>query len=135
MTSDVVETYRLTESPSKDGLLKGKIALQQGLGLGHKPNVIPPAEADISGEHRTVLVGWHPVAGLAGKWFAEQTGLGKMISENVKKYPDPTQHWAVLVGEYGHQLWMVSRKISKSASPRGFHSPWVAGRASGRHLH
>ena len=81
--------------------------MQQSLGLGHKPNVIPPAEANINGEHRIVQVGWHPVAGLAGKWFAEQTGLGKMISENVKKYPDPTQHWAILVGDYGHQLWMV----------------------------
>jgi len=69
--------------------------------------VIPPTEADINGEHRTVHVGWHPVAGLAGKWFAEQTGLGKMITENISKYPDPTQHWAVLVGDYGHQLWMV----------------------------
>jgi len=69
--------------------------------------VIPPTEADINGEHRTVHVGWHPVAGLAGKWFAEQTGFGKMITENISKYPDPTQHWAVLVGDYGHQLWMV----------------------------
>jgi hypothetical protein len=51
-------------------------------------------------------VGWHPVGGLAGKWFAEQTGLGKMITEKIHKYPDPTQHWAVLVGDYAHQLWM-----------------------------
>ncbi|KAL1612586.1 hypothetical protein SLS60_000815 [Paraconiothyrium brasiliense] len=41
-----------------------------------------------------------------GKWFAEKTGLGKLITEKINKYPDPTQHWAVLVGEYAHQLWM-----------------------------
>jgi hypothetical protein len=52
-------------------------------------------------------VGWHPVAGTAGKWFADETGLGRMITERIKAYPDPTQHWAVLVGEYAHQLWMV----------------------------
>ncbi|KAH8198204.1 hypothetical protein TruAng_007631 [Truncatella angustata] len=29
-----------------------------------------------------------------------------MITEGVSKFPDPTQHWAVLVGDYCHQLWM-----------------------------
>lgn len=51
-------------------------------------------------------LGWHPVAGSAGKWFAEQTRLGKAITEEIHKCPDPTQHWAVLVGEYVHELWM-----------------------------
>ncbi|KAJ3939216.1 uncharacterized protein N0V96_010661 [Colletotrichum fioriniae] len=60
----------------------------------------------INGPSRVVEVGWHPVGGLAGKWFAEETGLGKMITEKINKYPDPTQHWAVLVGDYAHQLWM-----------------------------
>jgi hypothetical protein len=46
------------------------------------------------------------VGGFAGKWFAEKTGLGKIITEKINKYPDPTQHWAVLVGGYAHQLWM-----------------------------
>lgn len=92
---------------SKDEYVKGKKYVQQQLGLGHKPNVIPPGEAHISGEHRPVLIGWHPVAGLAGKWFAEKSGLGKMITDNIHKYPDPTQHWAILVGNYSHELWMV----------------------------
>jgi hypothetical protein len=43
---------------------------------------------------------------MGGKWFAEKTGLGKMITERVGGYPDPTQHWAVLVGEYVHELWI-----------------------------
>jgi hypothetical protein len=30
----------------------------------------------------------------------------KMITSHIGKYPDPTQHWAVLVGEYVHELWM-----------------------------
>ncbi|KFY24459.1 hypothetical protein V493_05226 [Pseudogymnoascus sp. VKM F-4281 (FW-2241)] len=90
----------------KEGALKGKIVLEQSLGLGHKPNVIPPGEANINGELRTVRIGWHPVGGLGGKWFAEKTGLGKKITEKINKYPDPTQHWAVLVGGFCHELWM-----------------------------
>jgi hypothetical protein len=99
---------------SKDGLtkgkeemLKGRAKLEHSLGLGHQPNVIPPGEAEIMGELRTVEIGWHPVAGMGGKWFAEKTGLGRMITERIHKYPDPTQHWAVLVGDYCHELWMV----------------------------
>ncbi|KAJ7314634.1 hypothetical protein DFH08DRAFT_895131 [Mycena albidolilacea] len=90
----------------KDELLKGKLKLEHSLGLGHKPNVIPPGTPDIRGPHRPVELGWHPVAGLAGKWFAEKTGLGKLITEKTHMCPDPTQHWAVLVGEYCHELWM-----------------------------
>jgi hypothetical protein len=88
--------------------LKGKLLIQQSIGLGARPNVIPQGEASVSGDLRTVQIGWHPVAGLSGKWFAEQTGLGKMITEKINHYPDPTQHWAVLVEDYVHQLWMVS---------------------------
>lgn len=84
------------------------MALKRAAGLGHQPNVVPVTEPRMDGEARAVEVGWHPVGGFAGKWFAEETGLGKMITEKINKYPDPTQHWAVLVGDYAHQLWMVS---------------------------
>ena len=87
-------------------LLKGKLALEHSLGLGAKPNVIPPGEPRIDAELRTVEIGWHPVAGMGGKWLAEKSGLGKVITSHIGKYPDPTQHWAVLVGEYVHELWM-----------------------------
>jgi hypothetical protein len=90
----------------KDELLKGKLALEHSLGLGHKPNVIPAATPDTRGPARPVEIGWHPVAGFAGKWFAEKTRLGTWITEKVHKYPDPSQHWAVLVGDYCHELWM-----------------------------
>ncbi|KAJ7120796.1 hypothetical protein C8R44DRAFT_169007 [Mycena epipterygia] len=86
--------------------LKGKLKLEHSLGLGNKPNTIPSADPDIKGPQRTVHLGWHPVAGFAGKWFAEKTGLGKLITEKTHRCPDPTQHWAVLVGEYAHELWM-----------------------------
>lgn len=46
------------------------------------------------------------MAGMGGKWLAEKSGLGKMITREVNGYPDPTQHWAVLVGDYVHELWM-----------------------------
>lgn len=90
----------------KEELLKGKLALQHSLGLGAKPNVIPAGEARVDAGLRTVEVGWHPVAGMGGKWLAEKSGLGKMITKHIGRYPDPTQHWAVLVGEYVHELWM-----------------------------
>jgi hypothetical protein len=76
------------------------------LGLGQTPNIVPLAKPKFKEKPRPVEVGWHPVGGAVGKWFAEDTGLGKMITEKTHKYPDPTQHWAVLVGDYAHQLWM-----------------------------
>jgi len=108
MVSYVISRHEGLER-GKDGLLKGKLMLEHSLGLGHKPNVIPPGPFDIRGELRTVEIGWHPVAGFAGKWFAEKTGLGKMITEKIHKCPDPTQHWAVLVEGFVHELWMVRR--------------------------
>lgn len=85
---------------------KGEVALKHAIGLGAAENAIPVSQPFTNGPPRTVEVGWHPVGGFAGKWFAEKTGLGKIITEKINKYPDPTQHWAVLVGEYAHQLWM-----------------------------
>ncbi|KJK76270.1 hypothetical protein H634G_08410 [Metarhizium anisopliae BRIP 53293] len=90
----------------KKNLNKGELALKHAMGLGRQPNIVPVTDPVLDGPSRPVEVGWHPVGGLAGKWFAEQTGLGKMITDKINKYPDPTQHWAVLVGEYAHQLWM-----------------------------
>lgn len=90
----------------REQIAKGTLSLEHTLGLGRKPSVIPPGEASIDGEHRTVEIGWHPVAGMSGKWFAEKCGLGKFITKEVGKYPDPSQHWGVLVGDYVHQLWM-----------------------------
>ncbi|KAL2160910.1 hypothetical protein VTH06DRAFT_1108 [Thermothelomyces fergusii] len=93
----------------KEELLKGGLALGRSIGLGHKPNVIPPAVPCTNGAPRTVLIGWHPVGGPVGRWFAEQTKLGVWIKEKVRAYPDPSQHWAVLVGDYCHELWMDER--------------------------
>jgi hypothetical protein len=93
-----------TKELSEEGFIKGKIALQQSIGLGHKPNTVPPGEARVDAELRNVEIGWHPVAGMGGKWLAERTGLGRKITASIGKYPDPTQHWAVLVGDFAHQL-------------------------------
>ncbi|KAL2211433.1 hypothetical protein CC79DRAFT_1266920 [Sarocladium strictum] len=82
------------------------MALKKAAGLGAQPSVVPVTKPTANERPRPVEVGWHPVAGIAGKWLAEDTGLGKMITDKINKYPDPTQHWAVLVGDYAHQLWM-----------------------------
>ena len=93
----------LIASYRQKNLTKGELALKHAVGLGPVPNAVPMADPVLDGPSRAVEVGWHPVGGLAGKWFAEETGLGKMITERINKYPDPTQHWAVLVGDYAHQ--------------------------------
>ncbi|KAJ6789044.1 hypothetical protein PWT90_08415 [Aphanocladium album] len=99
------EGFDVGEFLSKN-INKGELALKRAVGLGAQPNVVPVGEPIHDGEPRSVEIGWHPVGGLAGKWFANNTGLGKLITEKINKYPDPTQHWAVLVGDYVHQLWM-----------------------------
>ena len=91
----------------KKKLQKGKLELVHLAGLGPKVDIVPPGEPSIHAETRDVELGWHPVAGFGGKWFAEQTGLGRTITKHIHHYPDPTQHWAVLVGNYVHELWMV----------------------------
>lgn len=75
------------------GALKSKHAIENAVSLGSRPNVVPAGEANIRSAPRTVRIGWHPVGGVAGKWFAEQTRLGKLITEKIDRYPDPTQHW------------------------------------------
>lgn len=63
----------------KDEALRGKAALEKAAGLGPKPNVIPPGEADIKSISRPIEIGWHPVAGFSGKWFAEKTRIGQYM--------------------------------------------------------
>lgn len=96
-----------------------KKELTKYAGLGSRPDVLPQGEALVVGEPRTVELGWHPVAGGTGKWFAEKTIIGSKIKQNIGKYPDPTQHWAVIVGDYVHQLWMVRfNRCQRSWSPK-----------------
>ncbi|KAF4119598.1 hypothetical protein GMORB2_4507, partial [Geosmithia morbida] len=90
----------------QENIDKGSSSIKKAVGLGKQPNVIPVTKPKFRQRARPVHVGWHPVGGGAGKWFAEETVLGKMITDSIKNYPDPTQHWAVLVGGYAHQLWM-----------------------------
>lgn len=78
---------------SKDGLQMGKSeisdakkSLQKTAGLGHKPNVVPDGPASINSDPRRVEIGWHPVAGSAGKWFADSI-IGAQIQQRTKNYP------------------------------------------------
>ncbi|KAH8165201.1 hypothetical protein CIB48_g3058 [Xylaria polymorpha] len=90
-------------SKGKEEIVKGKLQVEHALGLGPQPNVVPPGEPGFVAESRPVAIGWHPVPG--GGWLAE-TALGQLVSKKINHYPDPTQHWAILVGDYCHQLWM-----------------------------
>ena len=63
-----------------------KKSLQKTVGLGHKPNVVPNGQASVNSEPRKVEIGWHPVAGGAGKWFADSI-IGSKIQERTKNYP------------------------------------------------
>lgn len=67
-------------------------SLQKSAGLGHKPDVVPQGPASIKGDQRIVEIGWHPVAGSAGKWFAESI-IGAKIQERTKNYPGPTPNF------------------------------------------
>lgn len=82
---------------SKDGIQSGlqmgkseisdaKKSLQKTVGLGHKPNVVPDGPASINSEPRKVEIGWHPVAGSAGKWLADSI-IGAQIQQRTKNYP------------------------------------------------
>ncbi|QUC20554.1 uncharacterized protein UV8b_04795 [Ustilaginoidea virens] len=108
----------------RKNLNKGEVALKHAIGLGAQPNVVPETGSVLDGPPRPVLVGWHPVGGLAGKWFSERTGLGKLITDKINKYPDPTQHWAVLVGDYAHQLWMDENFDIIYTNQRVQHEEW-----------
>jgi hypothetical protein len=86
------------------GLVKGTHAL----GLGKKPNCIPPGRVGRC-DPRPVMLGCKPVP-IVGKWLSDKKGIGKLITQgvdNLADSPDPTQHWAILVGDYVHELWMV----------------------------
>ncbi|KAI0877565.1 hypothetical protein GGS24DRAFT_105018 [Hypoxylon argillaceum] len=95
--------YLKRDSPkAKKNLSKENFTLNMPWAC-HQPNVIPPGKPGTVAENRVVVIGWHPVPG--GGWLA-QTGLGQLVSKKIRNYPDPTQHWAILVGDYCHQLWM-----------------------------
>lgn len=102
-------------------VVKSKTAIQHAVGLGHQPNVIPAGEARVDNELRTVAIGWHPVPGMEG--FGN-SGIGKRITKSIGKYPDPTQHWAVLVGEFVHQLWMDENLHVIYINERIKHEEW-----------
>lgn len=93
------------------------------IGLGALPPVIPPGkEHRHCTKKRPVFIAWHPVADNIGVLFAEHTRLGQAITREMGEFPDPTNHWAVLVGDqetdYYHELWMVSWALGKKGKSR-----------------
>ncbi|KAH7211480.1 hypothetical protein DER44DRAFT_894551 [Fusarium oxysporum] len=81
----------------------------QKLGIaGKQENMIPPATPSKSDPPREVLLGSHVVAGMIGKLVAAITLIRKPgvppYNFSSNPAPDPTHHWAILVGDYYHEL-------------------------------
>ena len=101
MKPDEVRRHRSPNNQSrKDGFESGvqygksemndaKKSLQKTAGLGHRPDVVPPGPGSVNSDPRKVEIGWHPVAGGAGKWFADSI-IGAKIQERTKNYPGLT---------------------------------------------
>ncbi|KAK3951738.1 hypothetical protein QBC32DRAFT_157704 [Pseudoneurospora amorphoporcata] len=93
-----------------DMLSKVQSALAGIIGLGALPSIIPPGREHHHCKKRPVFIAWHPVADNLGVLFAEHTRLGQAITKEMGEFPDPTNHWAVIVGDqdtdYYHELWM-----------------------------
>ncbi|KAF4496676.1 1-acyldihydroxyacetone-phosphate reductase [Fusarium agapanthi] len=75
--------------------------------LGKQENVVPHATPSKHGPLRDVHLGSHPVGGmiskLIGAAISPQVSVSpSLISQNPA--PDPTHHWAVIVGDYYHEL-------------------------------
>ncbi len=85
----------------KNEVAEARKSLQKSAGLGHKPNVVPDGEASINGEPRPVEIGWHPVAGSAGKWFADSI-IGAKIHERTKNYPGTVFRYSPYIRQWMH---------------------------------
>jgi hypothetical protein len=80
----------------------------QKLGVaGKQENVIPPAAPSKSDAPREVLLGSHAVGGMIAKLIGAVTSphvAVQPIFVSSNPAPDPTHHWAILVGDYYHEL-------------------------------
>lgn len=104
---DVVRTIDDKVVKPLDAVTRDIVDKAAGLvGLGKKPNAIPPGPARRNDTPRKIILGWHPVGGVGGQVFEKMTmpldGLS-MVTQ-LANTPNPTHHWAVLVGDYIHEL-------------------------------
>ncbi|KAF7531316.1 hypothetical protein G7054_g8986 [Neopestalotiopsis clavispora] len=72
--------------------------LQENLDIGKAPNVIPSDAPRYDMPPREVVISSHPV--VAGAY----TQALKRYSGDLDEVPDPAYHWAVVVGNYWHEL-------------------------------
>lgn len=80
--------------------------LAPAVGLGKLPNCIPADTPRNDCAPRTVILGWHPVAGLGGQIFEHINPVlsSLQVVSDLTGAPNPTHHWAVHVGEFVHEL-------------------------------
>ena len=80
----------------------GKIGETLGV-LGQAPNVVPAGQPSHDDSPRSVIIGSHPVGGILSTLLLEPGRIGlSMIG--LDKAPNPTFHWAVIVGDFYHEL-------------------------------
>ena len=82
-----------------------KTTLQRELDIGKAPNVIPSQPANRSSEQRPVYIGSHPIGAEENyAWGELQKQFVESQAAGASEFPDPTWHWAIIVGPYFHEL-------------------------------
>ncbi|KAJ8085001.1 hypothetical protein PM082_003778 [Marasmius tenuissimus] len=81
--------------------------LLEKLGLGAAPNTVPSDSPRTDCEPRVVKICYHPVMGAIGGFVDHLISPGKGGLYNLDHQeapPNPRYHWAVLVGDFYHEL-------------------------------
>ncbi|KAF5262409.1 hypothetical protein FOXYS1_6872 [Fusarium oxysporum] len=113
----------------------------QKLGVaGKQENMIPPTLPSKSNPPREVLLGSHVVTGMIAKLIGALTPQTRVlpITFSSNPAPDPTHHWAILVGDYYHELssdldWIILYNNDKTSAQTflgGWEKPMLIGKTT-----
>ena len=107
------EQFKKDVGEAKKGLkqVAADLAEKFNWPLGKAPNAIPPDKPNQNSARRNVYVGSHPLVGpdaikalaVVGNVLIGRVPVAPSIRES-KGVPDPMHHWAVIVGDYFHEL-------------------------------
>ncbi|KZV74749.1 hypothetical protein PENSPDRAFT_681708 [Peniophora sp. CONT] len=85
-----------------DNLVPALDLTGKGLGFFAENDVVPRAAISTNDPLRAVTIGCHPAG--VGLGEIAKDALEKAEKEAGRNYLDPTYHWAVMVGDYYHEL-------------------------------